>query len=208
MAPSKARENILHKIGRALRERVDIPFPQEEDFHIGFTGDNGDLQSRFSKEFTAHQGKLITCAGKKDLLNNLGSLVAEKKWKNISCQHPALLKDLQSAAFINNVNGNEPEVGITDCECLVARTGSVLLSTSQASGRTLPVSVPVHLVIATANQLVFDINDAIKHIKKKYAENFPSALFFASGPSRTGDIERTLVIGVHGPVEVYILLVE
>ena len=207
MTPNKARENILHKIAGALRERVDIPFPQE-DFYLEFAGDQGDLISRFSKEFTTHQGKLITCTGKKDLLDNLQSLVAAKKWKNINCPYPALLKDLQLASLplINNVNGNETEVGITGCECLVARTGSVLFSAAQASGRTLPVSVPVHLVIATANQLVFDINDAIDHIQNKYQGHLPSALFFASGPSRTGDIERTLVIGVHGPVEVYVLL--
>lgn len=210
MALSKARESILSKIATALCERADIPFAHEDDFYLKFTGAQGDLASTFSKEFTAHQGQLITCSGKKDLLDNLQLLIAVKKWKNIRCQHLDLPKDLQLAAlrFVNNVNGNEPEAGITGCECLVARTGSVLLSAAQASGRMLPVSVPVHLVIATMNQLVFDINDAIDHVQKKYQGHLPSALFFASGPSRTGDIERTLVIGVHGPIEVYVFLVD
>ncbi len=203
-----SRKNILHKITEALHERVDLPFRQEEGFSLDFAGEQDDLSARFSKEFTMHQGKLIVCNGKKDLLENLQSLAASNKWKNVSCQHPTMLNDLQlsSLPFINKVNGNEAKVGITDCECLVARTGSILLSAVQSSGRTLAVSAPVHLVIAKVSQLVFDIGDAIDYVQKKYGRNLPSALFFVSGPSRTGDIERTLVIGVHGPVEVYVLL--
>lgn len=82
------------------------------------------------------------------------------------------------------------------------------MSTAQASGRTVSVYAPIHICIAFTNQLVYDIKDALEAIKKKYGSNPPSLITFATGPSRTADIEKTLVVGVHGPKEVYLFLVE
>jgi len=45
-------------------------------------------------------------------------------------------------------------------------------------------------------------------MNKKYKDNLPSLITFATGPSRTADIEKTLVVGVHGPKEVYCFLVD
>jgi L-lactate dehydrogenase complex protein LldG len=70
------------------------------------------------------------------------------------------------------------------------------------------VYAPVHVCIARASQLVADLKDALQYIKTRHAEKWPSQVTFASGPSRTADIEKTLVTGVHGPKEVYCFLVE
>ena len=82
------------------------------------------------------------------------------------------------------------------------------MSAAQPSGRTVSVYAPVHICIAYVNQLVYDIKDALKLIKDKYGNQLPSLITFATGPSRTADIEKTLVVGVHGPKEVYLMLVE
>lgn len=208
MDSSLSRKNTLNRIADALRESIGIPFADEENFHSIFTPDEKDLGVRFANEFAMHKGKVFCCTGKKELFNNLKALGELKKWRNVRCHTPDLLKgfQLELLPFINNGSIYKTDAAITDCECLVARTGTVVLSAAQPSGRTLPVHVPVHLVIADAKQLVFDIGDAIRRVKGKFPDRLPSALFFASGPSRTGDIERTLVIGVHGPKEVYVFL--
>ena len=82
------------------------------------------------------------------------------------------------------------------------------MSSAQKSGRTTSVYAPVHICIAYTNQLVFDVKDALDGMHLKYSEQIPSLITFASGPSRTADIEKTLVVGVHGPKEVYCFLVE
>ncbi|HRN49208.1 MAG TPA: LUD domain-containing protein [Niabella sp.] len=82
------------------------------------------------------------------------------------------------------------------------------MSAAQASGRNTSVYAPVHICIAFTNQLVYDIKNAIEGMKEKYKTNIPSLITFATGPSRTADIEKTLVVGVHGPKEVYVFLVE
>jgi L-lactate dehydrogenase complex protein LldG len=55
---------------------------------------------------------------------------------------------------------------------------------------------------------MFDTRDALKDLKNKYGNNLPSFITFAAGPSRTADIEKTLVVGVHGPREVYLFLID
>ena len=164
----------------------------------------------FVKEFAALDGNLILCRDKADLIRNIDTLATTQRWENIQCQTPALLDDmkLRSLPYVNNNAGAEAEAGITDCECLVARTGTIVFSASQASGRVLPVYSPVHLIVASIHDHVFDINDALILLKKRYGDQLPSGIFFASGPSRTADIEKRLVLGVHGPKEVYLFLIE
>jgi L-lactate dehydrogenase complex protein LldG len=100
------------------------------------------------------------------------------------------------------------DVSITGCEWLVARTGTIVMSSAQTSGRTTSVYAPIHICIAFTNQLLYDLKDALQAAKDKYGNNLPSLITFATGPSRTADIEKTLVVGVHGPKEVYLFLVE
>ena len=88
---------------------------------------------------------------------------------------------------------------VTGCDCLVAQTGSIFVSTRSASGWALSVLPPVHLVIARREQLVPDLPAAFAFIKAKHGANYPSMISFITGPSRTGDIERILVLGAHGP---------
>jgi L-lactate dehydrogenase complex protein LldG len=98
-------------------------------------------------------------------------------------------------------------VSITSCEKLVARTGSILLSSASASGRTTSVYAPAHICIAYTDQLVDDIGDALMQAVAQHPQ-LPSLITLATGPSRTADIEKTLVVGVHGPKEVFCFLVE
>jgi len=130
-------------------------------------------------------------------------LIVEKQWTKIYCN-----EDKWNSAFSNTINLPTCDVSITGCEFLVARTGTIVMSAAQKSGRTVSVYAPVHICIAYTNQLVYDIKDALQTLKEKYAGNIPSLITFASGPSRTADIEKTLIIGVHGPKEVYVFLVD
>ena len=95
--------------------------------------------------------------------------------------------------------------GISECDALVAQTGSVLVTSRSAGGRALSVLPPHHVVLARREQLVPDLPAAFELLKKKYGHNYPSMISFITGPSRTGDIERILVLGAHGPKKLTIL---
>jgi len=97
------------------------------------------------------------------------------------------------------------DAGISECDALVAQTGSVLVTNRSAGGRALSVLPPHHIVLARKEQLVADLPAAFELLKRKYADNYPSMISFITGPSRTGDIERILVLGAHGPKKLTIL---
>lgn len=99
------------------------------------------------------------------------------------------------------------DVGISECDALVAQTGTVMVTSRTAGGRALSCLPPHHVVIARRDQLVPDLPAAFALIKTKYGEKFPSMISFITGPSRTGDIERILVLGAHGPKKLTILCV-
>jgi L-lactate utilization protein LutC len=88
---------------------------------------------------------------------------------------------------------------VTGCDCLVAQTGSIFVSTRSAAGRAASVLPEMHLVVARHDQLVPDLPEAFALLRKRYGDHWPSAISLITGPSRTADIEKILVMGAHGP---------
>ena len=99
------------------------------------------------------------------------------------------------------------DAGITECDVLVAQTGGVVVTSRSTGGRALSVLPPHHVVIARQEQLVPDLPAAFAWLQQHYAPDYPSMISFITGPSRTGDIERILVLGAHGPKKLTILCV-
>jgi L-lactate dehydrogenase complex protein LldG len=97
------------------------------------------------------------------------------------------------------------DAGVTECDALIAQTGSVLVTGRSAGGRALSVLPPHHVVLARRNQLLADLPAAFALLEQNYGQNYPSFIGFITGPSRTGDIERILVLGAHGPKKLTIL---
>ena len=203
MATSVAKENILKRIRQALVNPLPLPFPNSEGTNSVFLPATDDFEVLFAEQFTRLQGKFAFCADEPDLLQQLQQLITQQEWTKIYCNEPQW-----SQLFSNTVDLAGCDAAITGCEWLVARTGSIVMSTAQQSGRTTSVYAPVHICIALTSQLVYDLKDSLLSIKDKYPEDLPSLISFATGPSRTADIEKTLVTGVHGPKEVYCFLVE
>jgi L-lactate dehydrogenase complex protein LldG len=99
------------------------------------------------------------------------------------------------------------DVGITACEAIVSQTGSVLVASGTGGGRSLSVLPHAHVVVATADQVVATLADALEMVRPRHGGRLPSMLSFITGPSRTGDIERILVLGAHGPRELVVVLI-
>lgn len=210
MKVSSAKENILKKIRQALANPVPVPFPQSEGNTSVFQPSKKELEIEFAENFTGLLGKFSFCIDEAELAQQLQQLTIAKKLKSIYCVEKEIRQKLVNAGF-NNFTAPDVascDVSITGCELLIARTGSLLMSSAQASGRTVSVYAPVHICIAYTSQLMYDIKEGLLHLKEKYAAKLPSLITLATGPSRTADIEKTLVVGVHGPAEVYVFLVE
>jgi L-lactate dehydrogenase complex protein LldG len=210
MKASSSKEKILKKVREALSNPVPLPFPKSEGTNYVFQPQMDDLEILFAEEFTRLLGKFAFCINEKDMKFQLERLVAEKKWKNIYCVEESLLKIIDDGKFLNFNKSTlaDCDASVTSCKFLVARTGAIVMTSSQQSGRTVSAYAPVHICIAYINQLVYDTRDALKSLKAQGSDNIPSFITFAAGPSRTADIEKTLVVGVHGPKEVYLFLID
>ena len=203
-----AKERIFKNIRQALNQTVPLPFPAEKETLNVFPENKEDLSVLFAETFTSLQGKFIYCSNAADVKMQLSSLALINSWPAIYCKETALKTYITDAEIALTEDLANCAVAVTSCEFLIARTGSLLLSSAQNNGRTASVYAPVHICIAYGSQLVFDVADGLKALQKKYADNYPSFVTLASGPSRTADIEKTLVTGVHGPKEVYCFLVD
>ena len=207
---SPSKENILKKIRKALSHSTPLPFPQSEGNQPVFPSLQQEPEVEFAEQFTRLQGKFIYCINQQELAFQLASLVKKQDWHKVFCLEDKLIAPVASQLADRLIKTDLAgcDVSITGCEYLVARTGSIILSSAQQSGRSVSVYAPIHICIAFTHQLVYDIKDALQAAKDKYGTNLPSLITLATGPSRTADIEKTLVVGVHGPKEVYVFLVE
>lgn len=97
-------------------------------------------------------------------------------------------------------------VGVTGCYCAIAETGTLML----LSGPDTPASVSLlpetHIAIVAASRIVAGMEEAWNLVRAERGE-LPRAVNFISGPSRTGDIEQTIVLGAHGPYRVHLVVV-
>ena len=102
---------------------------------------------------------------------------------------------------------NEDLVGITGCFCAVAETGTLVLLSGPETFSSAALLPETHIAIVPVSRIVGSIEDAFALAKKERGE-LPRATNFISGPSRTGDIEQTIVLGAHGPYRVHVILVD
>jgi len=202
---------MLTNVRNALINKSKQPFPNLEGGETVYNREEDSLEVLFAQELNAVDGNFVFCEDIQELATTLTNLSAIKQWTEVLCPEEQLSAALMDAGFKDfEVAGDVVTAGVSiiACEALIARTGSILISSQLASGRTLPIYPPTNIVIATTDQLVYDISDGFELVKKKYEGRMPSMINLATGPSRTADIEKTLVLGAHGPKEVYVFLLD
>ena len=188
--------------------QLPMPFPEaDNDQQPVYPAPQTAIEEIFAEAFIALGGKFIFCENEREFLDHIHLLYENRGWQHLLCADERMYA-LFHEQGIDIVAPADPyqedaEACITGCEMLAARTGSILFSSNQHLGRTAPVFYPVHIVFVYADQIVPDLDDAFTTLKKKYKDNLPSMINVNTGPSRTADIEKTLVVGVHGPAEVF-----
>jgi L-lactate dehydrogenase complex protein LldG len=205
-----SKEKLLKKIRKALLEKRDNPYPQLEDLPL-YATDDEIPEVVFAEQFTAVNGQFIFCEDEVQFIETLLTLAEERNWHKIYCWEPALqevLARFEYPFYETDKDFDLAEVGFTLCEALIARNGSILLSNGNMAGRRLSIYPPVHIVLAYTSQMVMDIKDGFKLLKNKYGNRLPSMITNVTGPSRTADIEKTLVLGAHGPKELFVFLLD
>jgi L-lactate dehydrogenase complex protein LldG len=236
MALPDQREAVFARIREALRHPAphrhdghidydmsahsagDMPLPTSDTFRAWLPSVGSSLEDQISLFAQNSQGlktDFRVVASAEEAAQQLGMLATENNWKRVATHRHPLASDLAGKLGLPCLLTDpgyavaeleQCDAAITSCDALVAQTGSVLITTASAGGRALSVLPPHHMVIARRDQIVPDLAQALQLAHKLYAPNWPSFLSFITGPSRTGDIERILVLGAHGPKKLTIFL--
>lgn len=219
-----ARDAILRRIRQALKRPAPEPYWANDPIQEGPVfplpaNEPQALRDRMKKEFEAIQGEWHEAGSREEARQWLTDWMAEQGLKTIlapKTENTSLCRFLEGMDAITwadpalqsgphpHAGWDKLDLGITLVESLVAESGSLLVST-QIAGRASSVLPPHHLAIATADQIVPDLDSALGNLQQKYAQ-IPSSASLITGPSRTADIEKILVLGVHGPRRLTLLV--
>ncbi len=223
------RDNILGRIREALKVRAPLPGardgvePLPEPAMSGVRqwlppvgGNFKEWVALFHQNATDLKADFLLVSSSDEMRAALVQLRDAEGWKSAAC-HTGLLPDAICPALgLRMVHTDKHfdihaletcDVGITECDALIAQTGSVVVSSRRAGGRALSILPPHHVVLARRDQLVPDLPAAFELLQREYGDNYPSMISFITGPSRTRDIEQVLVLGAQGPRKLTILCV-
>ena len=203
-----ARNTILAKLKAAKQKRGEIEVKIPDFTSPIYLPLNPSLSQEFKTNLELIGGQVILCKTKSEITDQVKLICEGKKQDKLFCPDPVFQN------LLNGIVKTESEetdflslnIGLTGCEFLVAHLGSVLISSAQISGRRLNVFPETHIVVAHEGQIVDYLDSAIEKLQEKYKNKLPSVISNITGPSRTADIEKTLVMGMHGPKSLVVIV--
>lgn len=225
------REKILGRVREALAVKAPKPYSGLGGRPEPTVGPNGatarqwlpavgeGFEARlalFSENAARLKADFLLLENEQDLNRRLLELRDAEGWKKVGIHGGELVQAACQSLNLPVCRTDEGyrvddledcDAGITECDALVAQTGSVVVTSRSAGGRALSVLPAHHVVLARRSQLLADLPEAFALLKNKYGASYPSFISFITGPSRTGDIERILVLGAHGPKKLTIFCV-
>jgi len=226
------RNEMLKRIKLAEAGGESFLLPEHPPIFPGYE----DPAAKFKKEFEELGGLFFTSGSKKELRSILQQILQENGARSLAwekkqvldrtgCSYPPAF-ELSSEDFftcslhedelihdrlnLTNVVRNREEMGrieisVSEAIAGIAETGSIVESTGPEGSRVMPILAPVHVALLPAGKLVGNHLDFFSSFIPG-AEG--SAQIIMSGASRTADIEKTLIVGVHGPKKRYVVLIK
>jgi L-lactate dehydrogenase complex protein LldG len=223
---SNSREEILHTIRKGLKG-VD-PEKTFDDRNFQFEAEEvqklieeqqGNLETQFIGELNKVNTNVIETSSEDEAKKSILKLIEDKELKSFAIWESQFLKEINlkqdykdaGLKLITAKNKNRmanADIGITEVDYAIADTGTLVLLTDKNQPRSVSLLPPIHLAIVRPENLVRNINDLFIILKSwlQNSEDITSCMTFITGPSRTADIELSLTLGVHGPKELYVLI--
>ena len=199
--------NLLKKIREKARYKGQGGWPELDNTAFAIPGDM-TMADLFKQELEKVGGHVYLCQNRKDLHHQLQGLFEEQKWQKPFAFDPWVKETLGNIGLEPRSDMDRLEdmdVGIGVCESLVAWTGSVVVSSALPGGRRFNIFSPDLVIIAKREQLVLEPDEALVQVHNKYSQP-PSQITLITGPSKTADIEKTLIYGMHGPRSLHVFI--
>ncbi|MCQ2305947.1 MAG: lactate utilization protein [Bacteroidales bacterium] len=209
------KEQILAKVRNAVITKDENLFSDvnlQSDTWKPFTEEDG-CEFTFIKRFKNNDGIFMYFENERNFIDALKQYIVENQWNPLFCTSPGIKTFLDAnEAGIELCDDFSTECKkmtcITDCECLVAQTGSIVISDRCAGSNDAFSKADTLLIFAKPSQLVDGMKDAINYLKKKYQDDMPTETVFINGPSRSIEFDNQLVIGAQGIRQIALFFVD
>ena len=213
-----SREAILSRIKAALADEAPREEPPVPELWPRTNPANADLVKRFVEEIEAVAGEVIRCGSMDDARAKLAALLEELDCDQLGCTDNPLCRELTSGMDgaqleLGHCEPTSQELGrlaagLVAADTLLADTGTCMVACPTPHERMMCYLPPVCIVIAKTDQLVEHMPEAWDTIAPRIADpDLRGEFVFITGPSRTADIEKILILGVHGPKRLIVLFV-
>lgn len=212
MKESTSKERVLKAIRDAQVEAerqqkvvdVDMKTPLYPPFEK-------ELDESFAQAVADAGGIFVYCENQLEVIYQLQNMMEEYHYDTLFTNDPEIEDFLSEGGvpFVNYEKGiQKAQASITLCECMIARTGTVVMSSALTSGRRTHTLPKAHCVLAFRDQLVREFPDAYSFLRRKYKGNMPSMISYITGPSRTDTIEGEFVYGANGPGRLFVFYID
>jgi len=195
-------------------------------------GSRDGVVEKFQKEFELVSGEFHFCESGTAVLQLLTQIVQSSAAKKVAISQHEICKRLEVAKGLearlpevnilvedieseNSFNRTalrnsmaQVQLSITGAEYLIAETGTIVMLAGAQASRQISLLPSIHIVLATPQQIFPNMAELFLEIQREHGTKLPgSALTCITGPSRTADIEKVLIKGVHGPMRLILLMV-
>jgi len=224
-----SREEILRRIRTGLYRSTDLHQPKEimrqsTDIAAELKVEKSILINQFVEELTKVSGSARILEGEDSVRDFIIAFVEEHGLGSFAIWESDLLEKLHirdglESKGLKLAHSNKKEemakadIGITEADFGIANSGTVVLIADEKQPRTVSLIPPIHIAILKSDKIVGNINDFFARIINLFVgiesvDNITSCMTFITGPSRTADIELNLTLGVHGPKEIFVLVLD
>lgn len=215
---STSRDTILQRVRSELSKGPQVPPPPVPEVWPRNNPTPAAMAEQFQKELTEVHGEVIRCATMQDAQHQLAALVAEAGWTSLGAMDRPMVReavaDLPSGLARFAAADWQPQgmaqlsVSVVEPDVLLADTGSCMVACPTPQDRLLCYLPPACVMIARVDQLAEHLPAAWTTIAPRVADPAQRGEFvIVTGPSRTADIEKILILGVHGPKRLVVILV-
>jgi len=214
---STARDSILGRVRAALGRDAPLPSARADEMRAYIaqhpSGPRPQAQWDLVARFRERALALSTTVDEVETIASVPTAVARYLKANALPSNAVVWPELSAMdwpgagidAEARNAEGCDL-VGITGSYCALAETGTLLLLSGAPTPAAVSLLPETHIAVVPAARIVKGMEDAWALLRAERGA-LPRAANFVSGPSRTADIEQTLVLGAHGPYRVHIVLV-
>lgn len=213
LAASAPHDAVRAAHHAAATHGADVPARDEQRAPVVF---EGTAVERFRQALEAVAGRCFVVRDEAEAAETLRQIAGQRSSQRVAVSDsPLVSRVLKIASLPAEVLENaavenlfDCDLGVTSAQWGVAETGTLVLESDAERHRLASLVPSAHVALVEAGRIRHTLGEVLRAVSERDRGELSRALTFITGPSRTSDIELTLAIGVHGPAELYVVIVE